>query len=169
MDHILTPLDKISLRLFARAEKFGDCWLWRGAQKRNGYGRISWGGKHWHVHRVSWIVHNGPIPRGLCVLHKCDVRHCINPDHLFLGTYRDNALDMYAKGRGGIRNLPRGSANHAAKLTEEDAREILAMKPLCRQYGQGQHLKLAKQYGVSFKHIYRIWKGQVWAHLQQAS
>ena len=52
------------------------------------------------AHRASWIMEFGPIPDGLLVLHKCDVRNCVRPGHLFLGTYKDNMDDMYAKGRG---------------------------------------------------------------------
>jgi hypothetical protein len=67
------------------------CWLWIGATSGDGYGRISWDSKQWQAHRASWLAHVGPIPEGLHVLHKCDVKHCINPSHLFLGTKRDKA------------------------------------------------------------------------------
>lgn len=86
-------------QLLARVEKvpYG-CWLFKGSL-RSGYGRIQVNKKLESVHRISWIIYRGPIPEGLFVLHHCDVRNCINPDHLFLGTKKDNYDDMYNKGR----------------------------------------------------------------------
>ena len=75
------------------------CWIWIGCITWNGYGVISVNNRQIMTHRASWLCHVGPIPDGLFVLHKCDVRNCVNPDHLFIGTKRDNALDMVAKGR----------------------------------------------------------------------
>jgi hypothetical protein len=82
------------------------CWEWLGsAPKRPGYGRFNTGIKragNWVVinaHRYSWELHNGPVPKGLWVLHRCDNRVCIRPDHLFLGSVTDNNRDMIAKGR----------------------------------------------------------------------
>jgi len=78
------------------------CWIWMGAISM-GYGRItisSNGSKKVKgVHRVMWELTNGPIPKGIFVLHTCDIRHCINPNHLFLGTQLDNMQDMIKKGR----------------------------------------------------------------------
>ena len=74
------------------------CWLWGGASAR-GYGYLKAKGKIHRVHRLSWERHNGPIPKGLCVLHKCDVTYCLNPGHLFLGTQKDNIHDAVKKGR----------------------------------------------------------------------
>ena len=58
------------------------------------YGHIRNGKNLFYVHRLSWVIHFGPIPKGQYVLHKCDVRNCIKPSHLFLGTYKENAIDM---------------------------------------------------------------------------
>lgn len=82
------------------------CHLWLGAV-RSGYGVIGSGvGKKVALaHRVSWGLANGPIPAGLCVLHRCDVPSCVNPDHLFLGTIKDNSLDMVAKRRDRNQNV----------------------------------------------------------------
>ena len=91
-------------RFWPKVQKTDGCWLWLGAKTGNGYGSYRNGGfgrnnKTIPSHRVSWMAHFGDIPEGLCVLHKCDVRGCVNPAHLFLGTKHDNAIDMCTKGR----------------------------------------------------------------------
>ena len=73
--------------------------------------------------RVAWELFRGPIPEGLCVLHTCDVRHCVNPDHLFLGTKRDNSDDMIRKGRAKHTGM-KGPSNPNSKLTWKQARQI---------------------------------------------
>jgi hypothetical protein len=75
------------------------CWPWVGVILGNGYGSLTAFNKADTAHRVSWMLANGPIPTGLFVCHKCDVRSCVNPAHLFIGTAKDNTRDMIAKGR----------------------------------------------------------------------
>lgn len=96
------------------------CWLWTGAQHRQGYGSLSWKHKPMLAHRVSWEIYRGKIPDGLLVLHKCDLTCCINPDHLFLGTHSDNMFDCGKKGRSN----KKGSINGNAKIDEETVRII---------------------------------------------
>lgn len=78
------------------------CWIFNGSILPNGYGKIRYLDRIEYVHRVSWILHIGPIPKDMVVRHLCDVRLCCNPEHLALGTYRDNAQD---RRRGAIANL----------------------------------------------------------------
>lgn len=75
------------------------CWLWDGATYANGYGWIKAFGKVVSVHRFSYELHNGPIPDGLHILHSCDVRHCVNPDHLRPGTHQENMAEAAERGR----------------------------------------------------------------------
>ena len=88
-------------RFWKYVDKGDDCWLWTGTLYRNGYGNL-WdpaAGRKVLVHRYSYELHNGPIPDGLMVCHSCDVRHCVNPEHLWVGTASDNLGDMAVKGR----------------------------------------------------------------------
>ena len=105
------------------------CWLWRGASHPTGYGRF---GLNTHcveyAHRAAWVLFRGAIPKSLYVCHRCDVKLCVNPSHLFLGTPKDNMRDASAKGR--IR-LPRESyasdeTHQVARLSNDQVREIRA-------------------------------------------
>lgn len=85
---------------WANVHKARSCWNWTGYSKRKGWhGTITVSGTDWQAHRLSWHIHNGHIPRGAFVLHKCDNPLCVNPAHLFLGSQADNCWDMLRKGR----------------------------------------------------------------------
>lgn len=101
------------------------CWGWNGS-KSKGYGQLSVGRgvSPAKIHRVSWFIHYGNISKGLSVCHKCDNPECSNPEHLFLGTQRDNIADAFKKGR--IQNYTHGlgEKNNVAKLTMKQVKEI---------------------------------------------
>src|SRR5690349_16079301 len=118
-------------RFWAKVRKTTACWLWTAGDNGLGYGLIGEGGRgcrRLYAHRVSWEIHNGPIPKGMSVLHRCDNPPCVRPDHLWLGTQGDNLRDMVAKGRDGFRTHPdrwiRGEEHHKAVVTEADVIEI---------------------------------------------
>lgn len=91
-------------RFWQRVDKTETCWLWTGDKYPTGYGRIKVNGKFKSTHRFSYELNVGEIPKGeghhgICVCHKCDIKSCVRPDHLFLGTMMDNMHDMIRKGR----------------------------------------------------------------------
>jgi len=135
-----------------------DCWLFQGGQNGTGYGRFWFAGKLGYVHRYAYQQFVGPIPEGMCVLHHCDIRNCVNPSHLFTGTKLDNTRDMITKGRE-IHQA--GAENGRAKLTESDVLEI-------RLIGRNARLtwaQIAYMYGVSRRAIGFILHRVTWKHL----
>ena len=111
-------------RFWNKVNKTGNCWLWKASRHGNGYGKFSLQDRACMAHRISWFLNQGEIPNGLLVLHKCDVRHCVKPDHLFLGTQKENILDAHRKKR--MKNL-RGENHPFAKLKNKQAEEIRSL------------------------------------------
>jgi hypothetical protein len=154
-------------RFWAKVDVRGpdDCWLWTGSTLKSGYGMLTVRRKGLLAHRVSWELHHGPIPvgegyHGICVLHDCDVRNCVNPGHLFLGTHLDNMDDMRAKGRN---RQPRGESTAQAKLTEPKVLEIR------RLYASGGYTQteLGDDFGVTQAAISAIVTRKNWPWLRE--
>lgn len=140
----------------------GGCWLWSGACSDFGHGIATVGSEQVRAHRHAYERWAGPIPDGMKVCHHCDVPQCVNPAHLFLGTQGDNLADMVAKGRYVQGRVYRGSENSQAKLTEAEARQILADVAAGRS-----KTDVANDNGVSRTAVYLIVTGRNWAHLQK--
>lgn len=148
--------DRFSQRV--EFDPFGGCWLWTGTLlTTTGYGQIEVRGKSVSAHRLSYTLHCGPISPGLQVCHKCDVRACVNPAHLFLGTNADNMLDMSRKGRSGAL---KGDLHKDAKITEKDVPRILG-----RLLMGHSCIAIAADYGVTECAINAIRRGKSWRHV----
>lgn len=151
-------LEVVSARFWPLVAKGTACWLWQGrTQGNNGYGSFHHRGRHLGSHVFSWILHRGPVPDGLCVLHTCDVPLCVNPAHLFLGTPADNARDRDAKGRGA-----RGERVGAAKLTPAQVGEMRRL----RATGLST-TRLGVLFGIDRSTAWRVVTGELWPHLPQ--
>jgi hypothetical protein len=155
------------LRFWARVEKNGPvhpvcgrCWIWVGGSVDvGGYGHLMANRRFLKVHRYSWELHNGAVPSGLCVLHRCDNPPCVNPAHLFLGNRTDNARDRTAKGREA-----RGEANGASKLTPAIVREI-RIRYLAGDCKNGMNA-LAREFSVTVVAVWQVIHGKSWRHVQ---
>ena len=130
----------IPVRFWEKVRKGGGCWLWTGNRHRRGYGILGLRreGKRTisaKAHRLSWEIHNGPIPAGMVVCHHCDNPPCVNPSHLFLGTQVDNIRDMVAKGRqrSGARPQNKAACERGHALTSETTWTLATGKRLCRE------------------------------------
>ena len=134
------------------------CWEWKASKTVWGYGQIKirlGGGKikSAKVSRLAYEVFVGSIPTGLCVCHRCDNRACLCPDHLFVGTHKENTQDMLQKGRG---NRPNGQRHWGAKLTDSQVEEIKSLASGIRGSGRA----LSKRFGVSESRISLIIHGK---------
>jgi hypothetical protein len=147
-------MESIENRLRRKCETRADgCVVWLGHRTRYGYGLIKQDGKYRHTHRVSWELANGEVPDGLHVLHRCDVRACVNPDHLFVGTHVENMRDMVAK-----RRQMHGDRSPRATLTNEQAAAIYS-----RLKNGASTKELAAEYGVGLHVVYNIQAGRAWS------
>lgn len=147
-------------RFLAKVSRDPDsgCWLWKGYISPGGYGVISMPGKKMRsAHRIAWNLFRGEIPQGLLVCHRCDVRACVNPKHLFLGTVAENAADMKRKGRSRA-----GEKNGRARLTAKQVRSIRAFLAS----GKVSLGELAKRFQVSYATISAIKTGRIWRDVE---
>jgi len=149
-------------KFWTHVEKRGpdDCWLWTGRKNREGYGIMMENRRNIRSHRYSYELHKGPIADGLVVCHKCDVRNCVNPNHLWLGTVADNNTDRAVKGRT-VSGRSIGEKSGMAKLTAEQVKEIR------RRIANGETGKsIAADYGISDSNIDAIKHRRTWRHLE---
>lgn len=131
------------------------CWIWSGATNAKGYGVCGDG----LVHRWMYRQTRGEIPDGLYVLHKCDIRPCCNPEHLYVGTQKDNVRDMDERGRANRIGQKPGEDHPLAKLTKEQV-EQMRHKHLVEGITQK---RLAADYGICNQQVSRIITGKRWA------
>lgn len=134
--------------------ELGPCWIWLDRIVGGGYGQFYSGIRPVSAHRLSFEMEFGPIPSGKLVLHSCDLRNCVNPAHLWIGSQSQNMLDMVSKGRS---NHPKGARHRKAKLSEENVLTIRA-----------EHLsgvtcgEISKKYGVTSSAVWQIVNGKTW-------
>lgn len=143
------------------------CWIWIGATGGpDRYGMMRAGDHNEQAHRISWELYRGAIPNGLCVCHRCDVGLCVNPDHLFLATQKENVADMLSKGRkiiglsGQHGNHAKGEWNGQAKITYAEAKEMQT------RYDAGERniAALSRAFDMSESQTRRIVWRQSWRH-----
>lgn len=131
------------------------CWIWLGAANRDGYGSIGVEGKKTMLaHRVSYLEFRGEIPEGAKVLHHCDNPSCINPEHLFLGSQKDNVHDMIDKGRKAVL---KGSTHPRSKLTVAQVEQVAIL----RSQGLSQ-TEVGKALGITQAVVSKIERGDIW-------
>jgi len=139
-------------RILQRCSIKNDCWIWHGSQDKDGYGIINLGRKQYRAHRVSLEVFTGINADGKLVCHKCDNPSCVNPDHLFVGTAKDNTQDMIAKNR----KYKMTDKNHPnTKICHQERSDII------KRRNNGESLKsIAQDYSVTFQTISAICLGK---------
>ncbi len=139
---------------FVMPEPMSGCFLWIGGTDADGYGCFWYEGKTVKAHKMSWIMNFGSIPDNQCVLHKCDNPPCINPNHLFLGSNKDNTQDSIKKNR---RAIFYGDENPVSKLTSTDVALIRTSKT--------KQQILAKELGVTRSLISMVRNRKIWRHI----
>lgn len=141
------------------------CWLWKaGRNARGRYGCLKIDGVSVSAHRHSFELYKGEIPAGLFVCHRCDVTLCVNPEHLFLGTAKQNFDDMIGKKRGSPEFLikaEQGESNCNAKLTDQQVIEIRRLR-----HGGATYRTIKARFGIkSNGHVRNIITGKLWGHI----
>ena len=147
-------------RFWLKVKKTKQCWWWVGGKRGGKYGGILLHANPpvgAYAHRASWIIHFGAIPKGLCVLHKCDNPLCVNPEHLFIGTQKDNMKDTASKGR---RAVQRGEQCSNVKLSVVDVLEI------SKQHASGvKSKKIAMCFSIRPDTVQGIVARRSWGHV----
>lgn len=145
-------------KFWSKVNKTDTCWLWTGGNRGNGYGIMTVNYVLKSAHRLAWEFTYGEIPGGLQVNHKCDVRLCVRPSHLYLGTQRQNLIDARERGRLKDRS---GENNGTSKLTDGDVVKIREL------YKDGNRVEdLSKKFRVAMSTIYSVVSGRRWTHIR---
>lgn len=156
----MIPID----RFLKHVEKTDTCWLWTGHRNSDGYGVVR-AGEHSMsgAHRISYILFVGDIPKGLCVCHHCDNPPCVNPEHLFIGTRKDNTQDAMKKGRWRPTDygFQKGINNIKNILNEVQIKEIVSQRAKGATYRS-----LSELFNVSESCIRDITRGKIWKDLK---
>ena len=155
---MLTITDKRKRRFWNNVNKTPTCWLWARPPSKDGYGKVSFTeGENkytYRAHRFAYLITKGD-PTDNLVCHTCDTPLCVNPDHLFLGSVKDNAMDMIAKGRA---NTAKGT--QLSNLTEEQVLEIR------RRVSNGEtQRRVMKEFGLTRTGIWHIVHRNTWKHI----
>lgn len=145
-------------RFLEKVNKTENCWLWMGYVDKIGYGIFSGEISSSKAHRNSYDLFIGKIPTGKKVLHKCDVRNCVNPEHLFIGTQKDNVQDMLKKGRNRSISRP-GDKNPMAKLNEK---KVIKMRQMKKNNPDISYKKMADFFGISTMTAFRAITKRSW-------
>jgi hypothetical protein len=147
----------IRFQKYVMPEPNSGCWLWTGGTHKTGYGAFTiCKRKQVSAHRISWEIHHGSIPKGLCVLHRCDTPSCVNPAHLFLGTNQENSKDCVKKKRHVY-----GSRYKNAKITDDVAISIRQDPRSLRE--------ISASFGISARSVFNIKHNMGWKHTANAS
>ena len=168
----LTPWE---LERFCDKINFGEtdaeCWNWEGSKMKFGHGQFGIRGRLYLTHRIAYAVMNGPIPGGIQVHHTCDNPACCNPNHLWLGTQKDNIKDCQTKGRAAIgersgyrlhpERYPRGERQWYARFVEQDIRDIRTEHAA----GGISQRALARKWDVNHATIGKIIRRETWKHV----
>jgi len=151
------------------------CWEWLGSRLQRGYGRIGLNGKMITAHRASWLIYRGEIPRGKFVCHKCDNPPCVNPDHLFITTHKENMMDMVSKQRWSKKPKTAKQIESARKLMMKLSQSQRGKKKAWSKLNKFQVLKIrasnevqkkiAQRYGVAQTLISQIKSGKIWKEI----
>ena len=146
-------IENAEKRFWPKVKKTNNCWNWIACQSWQGYGYFGFRYKTIKAHRFSYELHNGKIPKGLFILHKCDNRLCVKPSHLFLGTQVDNIKDRVNKNR-----TSHGVNHYSAKLTEKKVKIIRGLSKDKKISSR----KLGEMYNVSHSSILKIINHKTW-------
>lgn len=149
----------VAERFWAKVQKTETCWLWTAWRNPMGYGTFRDPSMRRSVlaHRFSFELHTGQAPGDLMVCHRCDNPRCVNPEHLFIGTAKDNTADMLAKGRHRIGDRARGEKHPMAKLSASDVADIRS-----RLQAGSRRSDLARMYSIGMSQMSRIARGVCW-------